>query len=364
MRKPIGIALVSILLAMLLTTAPAAADSRAIYARADVSITSTGVPDQVKLVVPPLSPDMAAPIENVIGQWTFAPATEAGLAVPRTTSVSVVIKLVAEPSGASRIEVEKLEEGPRIVRASLDRCLEDMAEAGRALTFTVTEEGRAVEISGLNSEDESEQCAIQVMRNTIFKPETVNGRKVSSRVTRQVRFNARRLILSSTPAMGQADAKWHVDGKEVPATEWRSADGPFRAMLFFTDEPQALYRAWNSGARPQVNGVESIRPGQQFEAIVIFVDCEPNDQRQCRVTSDWKIATSDGRNLGEASRVPTWVDKRAGRPQELMIAERGVGMSAELGFGGSYIFTVLVRDEISGRQVELRRQITVATEAE
>ena len=84
--------------------------------------------------------------------------------------------------------VEKLEEGPRIVRRSDRRCPEEMAGVAPMLTFTVTEEGRATDISGLNPQSTAERCAVEIIRDTSFKPETVNGRTVSSRVTRQIRF--------------------------------------------------------------------------------------------------------------------------------------------------------------------------------
>lgn len=177
-----------LLLLLLLLPGPEAASSDVVYAWADVSITDTGVAGQVSLVEPALSPQMATPIENVIRQWRFSPAIESGLAVPRTTSVLLSIRLVTDANGGSRIEAEKLEEGPRILRKSHDRCLDNPAGAASTLTFTVNEEGRAVEISGPSPESESDQCVLKILRDTLFKPETVNGRQISRRITRQIRF--------------------------------------------------------------------------------------------------------------------------------------------------------------------------------
>jgi TonB family protein len=175
-------------LALLLLSAPAAGGRDVIYAWADVSITDTGIPSEVKLVEPPLSPEMAAPIENVVRAWRFSRAVESGSPVARTTSVFLSIRFVVDASGGGRIEAEKLDEGPRIVRGSRDPCLESLSGEGPTLTFRVNEEGRAVEISSPTPESESDQCAIKVIRDTVFKPDTVNGRTVSTRISRRVRF--------------------------------------------------------------------------------------------------------------------------------------------------------------------------------
>jgi hypothetical protein len=180
--------LASTFLPLLLILPTRATAAELVYAWADVSITTTGAPDQVKVVVPVLSPEMAAPIENAIAQWHFSPGLIAGAPAPRTTSVLVAIRLVTDLGGESRIEAEKLDEGPRVLRRSPDPCLGTIAKAGTTLTFTVNEEGRAVDISATNSEGKSEACAIKVLADTIFKPETVNGQAVSRRITRQIRF--------------------------------------------------------------------------------------------------------------------------------------------------------------------------------
>lgn len=180
--------LASTLLPLLLVIPARAAATDVVYAWADVSITTTGTPDQVKVVVPVLSPEMAAPIESAIAQWHFSPGLIAGAPAPRTTSVLVAIRLITDPGGESRIEAEKLDEGPRVLRRSNAPCLRTMAEAAPTLTFTVNEEGRAVDITATNPEGKGEACAIKVLGDTIFKPETVNGQAVSRRITRQIRF--------------------------------------------------------------------------------------------------------------------------------------------------------------------------------
>lgn len=181
-------ALASAFVALLLVIPTRVGAADVVYAWADVSISTTGTPDQVKVVVPVLSPEMAAPIENTIAKWHFSPGFTAGVPAPRTTSVLVAIRLVTDPGGKSRIEAEKLVEGPRVLRRSNDSCLGTMAEAAPTLTFTVNEEGRAIDITVTNPEGTVEACAIKVLADTIFKPDTVNGQAVSRRITRQIRF--------------------------------------------------------------------------------------------------------------------------------------------------------------------------------
>ena len=179
--------LASALLLLLLLDPSRSAAADVVYAWADVSITGSGSPDQVKLIVPVLSPDMAAPIENAIAQWHFSPGLVAGAPTPRTTSVLVAIRFVTDLGGEGKLEAEKLDEGPRILRHSDHPCLGSMVGAAPTLKFTVNEEGRAVDISTANPEGKTEACAIKVLGDTIFKPETVNGRAVSRRLSRQIR---------------------------------------------------------------------------------------------------------------------------------------------------------------------------------
>ena len=174
--------------ALLLSAAALAEAPRSIHAWADVSIAVDGALDDVKLVVPPLSPAMAEPIENTIRSWSFAPGLENGVPVRRTTSVALVIQLVTTPDGGKTIEAEKLAEGPRILRRANIRCLEEVNGAAVPLSFTVTSEGRVVDISGSDPDDVRQQCAITVMRDTIFKPESVNGQNVSSQVNMTFEF--------------------------------------------------------------------------------------------------------------------------------------------------------------------------------
>jgi hypothetical protein len=187
MRR-IGMSAVLILASLALLRVGVRSEPKEIYIWADVSVSATGSVEDVKVVIPTLSKEIAAPIENTISTWTFAPGIEDGQKVPRTTSVSAVLRLITQPSGASRIEAERLEEGPRILRPSHDPCLESMSGAFPLLTFTVTAEGRAVAISNSDPESEIKRCAIKVISGTLFKPDTVNGKPVSTKVSRRVRF--------------------------------------------------------------------------------------------------------------------------------------------------------------------------------
>lgn len=183
-----GLRALLILGLLMLVSVAAKGEPKEVNIWADISVSPSGAVEEVKVVVPPLSQEMAAPIEHTIATWTFAPGTEGGKMVPRTTSVWVVLRLVTGSSIASRIEAEKVMEGPRILRFSHDPCLENMSGASPLLTFTVTAEGRALAMSGSDPESETEQCAVRVINDTLFKPDTVNGKPVSTSVSWRWRF--------------------------------------------------------------------------------------------------------------------------------------------------------------------------------
>lgn len=144
--------------------------------------------------------------------------------------------------------------------------------------------------------------------------------------------------------------------------EWRSNDGPFTALFFFSDNPEEFYRIWHERQIPNISTLNRITTGKYFEAIVIFTNCVADKNGNCQITSDWTIKASDGRVVGETKGVKTWVNRLAGRPDELLVAEHGIGFVPERGFTGNYIFEAVVRDEIGTRKVALRREIQVAAD--
>ena len=171
-----------------LLSSAASNEPKELYYWVDVSISASGAVEQAMVADPPLSRGLAAPIEKAIASLTFTPGTVDGQSVPRTTSVFVVLRLVTKPDGGNQIEFEKLEEGPRILRRSNNSCLKTFRGTSPAATFTVTPEGRAIDVASPDPDSAIEKCAIQVLQDTVFKPDTVNGKPVSTKVSRRLRL--------------------------------------------------------------------------------------------------------------------------------------------------------------------------------
>jgi hypothetical protein len=132
--------------------------------------------------------------------------------------------------------------------------------------------------------------------------------------------------------------------------------------VFFSNSPEEIYRQWEKPEKPKIPNLERVQSGEHFEAIIIVANCAANATGHCRVTSDWRIRTSEGQLLGSPKGVRTYFDHKAGVPGHFLIAEHGVGMAPEKDFAGSYVFEVVVRDEVGGKSVTLRRQIGVGRE--
>lgn len=157
-----------------------------IQAIADVSIDDEGRAERVVVVVPPLTRRMARPIEDAIAEWSFSTATEGVRTVPRTTSVFVIVRFVQLLDSDGRIEIEKVSEGPRMVRRAHHPCLAEVGRAKPTLRFVVTKDGHAEDVRASQSPSKDELCAIELIRETIFKPDTINGQAVASPVTREI----------------------------------------------------------------------------------------------------------------------------------------------------------------------------------
>ena len=184
----------SVFLALAVLALPiTSAEQPFIPAWVDVEIDVGGLPTSVALVEPPLPPSMAAPIEQVVRSWRFTPGSLGGARVPRTTSVALAIRLVRDPGGNEQIIAEKRSEGPRILERARPDCLRTMSQSQPheriQLGFTVTASGRVEDLSAMNSAATKEQidCAMETMRSTLFKPETVGGKAVASQVVQDFR---------------------------------------------------------------------------------------------------------------------------------------------------------------------------------
>ena len=100
-----------------------------------------------------------------------------------------------DANGKEQIIAEKKAESPRVLEQVTPECFH-IADRARGeypieLEFTVNKAGRVVDASVKSSAATKEQsdCALETLRATLFKPETLNGRPIASKVVQY--FDAR-----------------------------------------------------------------------------------------------------------------------------------------------------------------------------
>jgi len=155
----------------------------------DVTINADGKAKEIVLIQPSLSPEMAKPIETTISHWTFSPGVKNGKAVPRTTSLAILISLVSTEND-SNIVVTKVSEGPRILSKTDTKCLSEEKAKGNqgdvSLKYTVNVDGTASDVSVKKSTANAdlENCIINITKNTVFKADTLNGVPIQNKIER------------------------------------------------------------------------------------------------------------------------------------------------------------------------------------
>jgi hypothetical protein len=165
------------------------------------------------------------------------------------------------------------------------------------------------------------------------------------------------LACAAPPEVGQG---WYVDGAPVPDEPWRAHDGPFLAMLVITDDPESLYKFWNTkpGNVP-VSPLANVAPGASVEAVVFFIGCESDSRGNCDIRGKATVIAPDGRLLADQIEIPLWVGRPAPPGRALGISEHGVGMTNER-LPGLYTFRLVVSDRIGNREIQLERGLTIA----
>ena len=164
-------------------------------------------------------------------------------------------------------------------------------------------------------------------------------------------------------AGGSSDLQgWAVDGRPAPDEPWRKRDGPFLAMLFLTDQAEALYNRWNTEpGNFATRNIHAAPPGTKVEAVVVFLGCEPDASGNCNVWGSATVETDDGRVLARDVQVPLWVGRPAVPDPALNISEHGVGLVVEESVS-SYRLHMVVSDRTAQREVRLVHELAVSSE--
>ena len=153
---------------------------------------------------------------------------------------------------------------------------------------------------------------------------------------------------------------WDINGVLASDEPSRGHDGPFLAMLFLTDDAEALYDRWNSEpGNFRTQNMHSARPGASVEAVVVFVRCQRDPAGNCNVWGTATVEASDGRILARDVEVPLWVGRAPVPDPALNISEHGIGLVVEASVS-SYKFHMVVSDRNAERTVTLVHDLIVS----
>jgi hypothetical protein len=160
-----------------------------------------------------------------------------------------------------------------------------------------------------------------------------------------------------------AAPQWKEGGTNVPDEPWRRSSGKFGAMLVVTDRADEFLEAWSKPAAPGY--VPSIKPSRTakrqdvVDAILLFSQCEPDDQGSCNCEADFTVLKPDGSIYATHPHAKVW--KSQPPPgTNLQVADARLRFRIEdTDQLGTYRIQAVVRDLVAKSQVSLEWQIAV-----
>ena len=161
---------------------------------------------------------------------------------------------------------------------------------------------------------------------------------------------------SSEPEpVGPSKAGWvNHERKSVPDTERRRSVGAFCASLLITDDPN-IFANWDKPSESfAYQGIESIRKGAFFIAVVAFANPSVDASGNARLVADFSLLRPDGSLYGEMKDLQAW----DGPPPKENILELTTkylkGRLEPTDPLGTYQVVATIQDQVSGKKLELR----------
>jgi len=177
--------------ATLLLSASAAAEELVGIAYFDIRLDEEGHATEA-ICADETHPVLIDPLRNWIFEQSFQHATADGQPAPSTTSLWMSYALV-ETEGGYELVVREYHSGPRPIEQTQPdypvNALETYKEGWVKVRFTVEASGAVSNPTVVESSHKLfELAAMKAIRHWRFKPETVNGRPVSTEVTQKIDF--------------------------------------------------------------------------------------------------------------------------------------------------------------------------------
>ncbi len=163
----------------------------------------------------------------------------------------------------------------------------------------------------------------------------------------------------AAPAASPGDSL--KDSTKSVEQEWTQAEQGFRAILFFSDNPQQFLDDWNKpAATAEVRMSGSASRGKPCVAFIVFSGCGADKQGLADVVADISMLTPDGKVLGARKAVEICQKRPAPPDEQQQLGVGNLGMVIEPNDpAGTYEIHAKVSDRVKGVVLELKTKFSV-----
>ncbi len=159
-------------------------------------------------------------------------------------------------------------------------------------------------------------------------------------------------------------SQWRDSGELIEDDPSQKSVGNFAAMLRVTDQPQALFSAWEHAESPDYgpsySEASTVHRGDFVMAFVVFSGCAEDADGNCNCSIEYTAYFPDGSVYGQHGG-PLWVGYPDPGKGFLQLSEGNLGLRFESDDAlGTYEITADITDNISGQRISLSTQVTVA----
>ena len=162
------------------------------------------------------------------------------------------------------------------------------------------------------------------------------------------------IAIASSAATQPASFGWRTNDQPSQPDPSRASKDGFGAMIVITDDADAFYKAWANPSPPTISTTDRVVRGKKIEGIILFSNCKPLPNGNCRVEFSLDMEGPGGAAYGE----PASGISYEGPP----LSDYALNVSRmSLGFRfddsdkpGRYVYNVSVTDIGSGIKLRLQ----------
>lgn len=147
-----------------------------------------------------------------------------------------------------------------------------------------------------------------------------------------------------------------------PANSQVLAPEAFSGRLIVTDKARELFERWESGnmAGFKIESVDIAPRGRFLAGIVMFKNCEGNDNGNCQAQVDYTLYDPNGDVYGQLNDGDLWMRKPQPRRDHSQLAVQYLGIIIEPHDPpGTYRLKAEIRDQVSGDRATVWQEFLV-----